>query len=157
MKLDKAQELEKLEEFIFSIDDLLEEITEKAMNQGYKLDLSMDSLGDFAKYIRNNGIQNTKEHMIDFINCWVYLGEVFRLKVPDSEWTVGLENPRNINYGLYFLTGFDENGSEFIPILYVNNFTKKVMDATDEIFFSRLIDGVVNPKPINLDYLPTEK
>lgn len=47
--------------------------------------------------------------------------------------------------------------SEFIPILYVNNFTLSTEEELDNNFFYNLIKFKTNPIIVNLDYLPTEK
>lgn len=156
-KLNKEEELEKLEEFIFYIDDLLDDIIEKARSQDFSLDLSTESLKTLSQFIKKNEIKNDKENMADFINCWVYLGEVFRRQAEGAVWTVGLDNPKNVNYGLYYLTGYDKVGSEFIPILYLNNFVSDTEGRLGNDFLYSLIDKHLHPKPVNLDYLPTEE
>ena len=93
----------------------------------------------------------------DFFNSWVYLGEVFRLQAKGAYWTVGTENPKNLNYGLEYLTGYNAIGSEFIPLLIMNNFTLSSPDRLNNNFFYELVLKRLNPKPINLDHLPTEE
>ncbi|KXT71208.1 hypothetical protein [Streptococcus cristatus] len=154
---EKKKMQEKFDEFIFYIDDLVDEIKTAANVQGFNLDLSLQSLSDLAYYIRKNNIVNDQEHIAEFLNCWVYLGEVFRLHANGAEWTVGVNEPKNINYGLYYLTGYNEIDSEFIPILYVNNFAQS-KDRLDNDFFYKLVQSSINPEPpVNLDYLPTEE
>ncbi|WP_204319091.1 hypothetical protein [Pelistega ratti] len=59
-----------------------------------------------------------------------------------------------MNYGLYFLTGYDEEMSEFIPILYVNNFTLSSIEDLDNKFFYELIEFELNPVIPDLDDFP---
>ena len=63
----------------------------------------------------------------------------------------------NLNYGLEYLTGYNTIGSEFIPLLIMNNFTLSVPDRLNNNFFYELVLKRLNPKPINLDHLPTEE
>lgn len=157
MSINKQKALEELELFIFHIDDWVEELIEKAENQGFRLDFSQESLKDLAVFVRKNNIINNRENINDFANCWIYLGEVFRKMAKNAYWTVGTEDKRNMNYGLYYLTGYDNEMSEFIPVLYLNNFTLSTEDELDNNFFYRLVEFKLNPIIPNLDYLPTEE
>lgn len=150
----KEQAREELESFLFSIDDLLKDLLGRAGQQGYHLDFSLESLTDLACYIRANAVEHSRDHVVDFTDCWIYLGEVFRQTTPGARWMLGWKNPSDITYGLYFLTGFDEIESDFIPILYVNNFTKN--QILPNHFFLNLIDNMLDPVPVDLEYLPTE-
>lgn len=128
-----------------------------ASKQGYHLDMSLESLKDFAQFVRENDVKNDPENIDDFFNSWVYLGEVFRLQAKGAYWTVGTENPKNLNYGLEYLTGYNSIGSEFIPLLIMNNFTLSSPDRLNNNFFYELVLKRLNPKPINVDQLPTEE
>lgn len=152
--MNKKDALEQLEEFLFSIDDILTDLLIQASQQGYELDFSLKSLVDLGNYLREKGIDNSEERWAEFTACWVYLGEVFRQTTPGARWMLGWKNPSDITYGLYFLTGFDEIESDFIPILYVNNFTKN--QILPNHFFLNLIDNMLDPVPVDLEYLPTE-
>lgn len=152
--MNKEDALEQLEEFLFSIDDILTDLLIQASQQGYELDFSLKSLVDLGNYLREKGIDNSEERWTEFTPCWIYLGEVFRQTTPGARWTLGWKNPSDITYGLYFLTGFDEIESDFIPILYVNNFTKN--QVLPNHFFLNLIDNMLDPVPVDLEYLPTE-
>lgn len=113
----------------------LDEIRQKASKQGYHLDMSLESLKDLAQFVRENDVKNDPENIDDFFNSWVYLGEVFRLQAKGAYWTVGTENPKNLNYGLEYLTGYNTIGSEFIPLLILNNFTLSSPDRLNNNFF----------------------
>lgn len=156
-ELNKKQAMEDFDLFLFHIDDYLDELVEKAQTQGFNLDYSLESLINLAKYIRKNKIINDRYHIADFANCWVYLGEVFRRTAPSAYWTINLDNIQNMNYGLYFLTGYDEEMSEFIPILYVNNFTLSSIEDLDNRFFYELIEFELNTIIPNLDEFQTEE
>ena len=157
MALDKEKIQENFEEFMFYIDDTLADIRQKASQQGYHLDMSLESLKDLAQFVRENDFKNDPENIDDFFNSWVYLGEVFRLQAKGAYWKVGTENPKNLNYGLEYLTGYNTIGSEFIPLLIMNNFTLSVPDRLNNNFFYELVLKRLNPRLINLDHLPTEE
>ena len=120
---------------MFYIDDTLDEIKQKASKQGYHLDMSLESLKDLAQFVRENDVKNDPENIDDFFNSWVYLGEVFRIQAKGAYWTVGTENPKNLNYGLEYLTGYNTIGSEFIPLLIMNNFTLSSPNRLNNNFF----------------------
>lgn len=155
--LNIEQAIEDFNLFLFHIDDYLDELTEKAESQGFNLDFSLESLINLAEYVRKNQIFNDKNHIADFANCWIYLGEVFRKLAPGSYWTIGLDDIKNMNYGLYFLTGYDEEMAEFIPILYLNNFTLSSPEELDNNFFYELVQFELNPIIPDLDEFPTEE
>ena len=156
-KLDTKQALEDFDNFIFNIDDWGEELINKAEQQGVILDYSLDSLKELGRFIRNNKIINNRDNISDFANCWIYLGEVFRRIAKNSYWAVGLDNPNDMNYGLYYITGHDDNLSEFIPILYLNNFTLSDKNELSDDFFYDLVSFELNPVVPSLDSFPTEK
>ena len=112
---------------------------------------------NLAQFVRDNDVKNDPENIDDFFNSWVYLGEVFRLQAKGAYWTVGTENPKNLNYGLEYLTGYNTIGSEFIPLLILNNFTLSLPDRLNNNFFYELVLKRLNPKPRNLDHLLTEE
>lgn len=155
--LNKEKAIEDFNEFLFFIDEWLDTFIAKVDVQGFTLDFSLDSLKDLAKYIRDNNIVNDRKNIEDFANCWIYLGEVFRRHAEGAYWDIGLENNKYANYGLYFLTGYDKEMSEFIPILYLNNFTLFSKEDQSNNFFYDLIEFELNPIIPDLDYLPTEK
>ena len=157
MILDKEKIQENFEEFMFYIDDTLDAIKQKASKQGYHLDMSIESLKDLAQFVRQNDVKNDPENIDYFFNSWVYLGEVFRLQAKGAYWTVGTENPKILNYGLEYLTGYNTIGSEFIPLLIMNNFTLSSPDKLNNSFFYELVLKRLNPKPKNLDDLPPEE
>ena len=57
---------ENFEEFMFYIDDTLDEIKQKASKQGYHLDMSLESLKDLAQFVRENDVKNDPENIDDF-------------------------------------------------------------------------------------------
>lgn len=75
----------------------------------------------------------------------------------NSYWKIGLDSPNDMNYGLYYITGYDDNLSEFIPILYVNNFTLSDKNELSDDFFYDLVSFELNPVVPSLDSFPTEK
>lgn len=92
--------------------------------------------------------------MVDFTDCWTYLGDVFRQTALGVRWLLGFQHPKHLNYCLYYLTGGDKAGSKFILLLYVSNF---IRGQLDQAFFQRLIENTLHPISVNSDYLPMEE
>lgn len=62
MALEKEKIQENFEEFMFYIDDTLDEIKQKASKQGYHLDMSLESLKDLTQFVRENDVKNDPEN-----------------------------------------------------------------------------------------------
>ena len=118
--LDLESENEKLNLFLFEMDDRQEAFVEKLEEQGYSLDYTLDSVAYLERYIQANYAQiEWKNKTNDAIelrgDCWSYLGETFR-KTYGGGWRVSAEGPENVNYGKWVIEGFDDKGTEFEPL-----------------------------------------
>ena len=51
MALEKEKIQENFEEFMFYIDDTLDAIKQKASKQGYRLDMSLESMKDLVQFV----------------------------------------------------------------------------------------------------------
>ncbi len=152
-KLNKEIEQEKLQQFIFEIDDILEAFIEELNQEGYELDYTLESLSVLEKFILNKDITNQDEHINIRTNCWIYLGETFRHIAQKGVWEVSMNDDNTINYGLYVVTNYNEEKTEFVPIRYIKTFIIR----KEQGFFKSVIKNHINPDLLDLDNFPTEK
>jgi hypothetical protein len=150
--LDKNEEQEKLQQFIFEIDDILEEFINNLANKGYDLDYSFESMDVLEKFILNENITNADKDLDIRTDCWIYLGESFRKIAKKGIWKVSMDKDNSINYGLYVIANYNDEGTEFVPSRYIKAFIlKKKVGILKSVILNHL-----NPEKINLDDIPTE-
>lgn len=151
--LNKEEEEEKLQHFIFSIDDRMENFVDKLSKEGYELDYSLSSLDELERYMIKEQIDNSDENLEIRTDCWIYLGEVFRIQSKKAIWEVSLNKENTANHGLYVLKGHSDKGLEFVPIRYIKAFIlKKKIGLLKSVFTNHL-----SPLELNLDEFPTEE
>ncbi|WP_404811631.1 hypothetical protein ACIRNY_07020 [Capnocytophaga canimorsus] len=152
-RLNKKIEQEKLQQFIFEIDDILEKFIDELNQEGYDLDYTLESLSTLEKFILNKDITNQDEHINIRTNCWIYLGETFRRIAQKGIWEVSMNDDNTMNYGLYVIAHYNEEETEFVPIRYIKAFIIK----KEQGFLKSVIKNHINPDVIDLDNFPTEK
>jgi hypothetical protein len=101
-KKEKEEKLENFKTWITFIDDRVndwkKEIPEDIVKQ---LDWSLESLHEVERYILNN---YTREHILNQENKKAidalasYIGETFRLHLPNARWNLELDDKRNIDF-----------------------------------------------------------
>lgn len=115
------EEVEKFEQFLFEMDDVLEEFVGTAAQAGFDLNYSTESLADLEKFI----IANRDGSDRSFDNRAArYLGEVFR-KVVGGKWELCLKNPKYMYFKLPVVSGYSAHPIEFCPIEMIANFKAK--------------------------------
>ena len=139
--LDKANE-EKFEQFLFHCDDYLENIIERAKNQGYIFDYSFETLKDIENYINKS---NTTIEDDDYNDLSAYLGEVVRLKY-GGKWACCLDKKNNsLYYGFPVIDGHSAFDVVFSPFHLIKAYILRKKPN----LFSEAIENQVNPKQIN--------
>lgn len=147
--LSRVELEEKFENFLFNIDDYLDNIIAKAVSQGYNFDYSLDSLKDVENYIIKNNITIDDD---DYNDLSAYLGEVLRLKY-GGNWICNLDKENNsLSYGFPVIEGHSIPDVLFSPFHVMKAFflRKKVN------LFYEAIESQVNPKDIDWSQFPTE-
>lgn len=147
-----AQELEeKFENFIFHIDDYLEDFIERADEQGYDLDYSIRSLSDLEDYLTKNKIDQDSDDVND---AAAYFGEVVRTSY-GGNWICSLDKEHNsLYYGKPVITGHTEpKDLQLSPFDSVLTF---VIRPRENHFF-KVLKNHIDPKELDLDKFPTEK
>jgi hypothetical protein len=110
---------EKFENFLFNIDEYLENIIDKGNIQGYNFDYSLNSLNDIESYIIKN---NTTVNDDDYNDLAAYLGEVIRLKY-GGKWICNLDNVNNsLYYGFPVIEGHSIPDVLFSPFHLIKAF-----------------------------------
>ncbi|MDH2436135.1 hypothetical protein QCD60_26750 [Pokkaliibacter sp. MBI-7] len=113
---EEKSDLEKFQDFMFEMSDVLELFISTASENGYILDYSLDSLEHL--------IDSTEEKNVNFMNrCARYLGEVFRKEL-GGYWDIDLENPVNLYYKLPVIAKFIATAPDctFCPLMVVRNY-----------------------------------
>jgi hypothetical protein len=146
-------EQDEFENFLFYIDDYLEEFINETNSLGYSLNFSIESLENLEEYIIVQNITNEVYDDEKRFKCWVYLGELFRKLSKKAYWMISNSSDNSANLGLYVLTGYDEIGVEFVPIRYIRAFIIKKKKG----FFKDLINSHIAPIPLDLNKFPNEE
>lgn len=112
-------DLEKSQDFMFGMSDVLESFISIANMNGYILDYSLDSLENLEHLM-----DSTEEKNDNFMNrCARYLGEVFRKELGGG-WDIDLENPVNYYYKLPVIAKFSTTAPDltFFPLIIIRNY-----------------------------------
>lgn len=112
------EELQKFENFLSEMEDVLKAFVATASQDGLNLDYSLDSLADLERLITANSERS--DHTLDN-RVARYLGEVFRKHV-GGKWELCLKNPRYMYFKLPVVSGYSKHPIEFCPIEIVANF-----------------------------------
>jgi hypothetical protein len=119
--VDESEQLEKFEQYLFEMDDVLEDFTGESQALGYEMDYSLESLDGLERLLieKDAGDQSQLKN-----RAARYLGEVFRRNV-GGKWELCLKDPKYLYYGLPVLTAYSSTGIEFCPIELIENFMFK--------------------------------
>lgn len=152
MKQFTVKELEdKFENFIFNIDDYLENIQDKAKLQGLDFDLSMKSINLIEEYITRN---DTTIEDDDYNDLSAYLGEVVRRNFKNAQWKCNLDKENNsIYYGFPIVEGHSSEGILLSPFHMVKAF---ILRKKKRLLF-QIIENQINPNLIDWSDFPTEE
>lgn len=146
------KELEEMfENFLFSVDDYMDNILEKTKEQGYILDFSLQSLANVEKYLVQNRIRANDD---DINDSAAYLGEVIR-KTIGGRWTCSLDLKNNsIYYGRPVITEYTTpKDLEFSPFDCILNY----LADPEPGYFIKAVTNDLEDEPLNLDDIPTEE
>lgn len=133
---------EKFENFIFNVDDYIEDLESRTEKYGLKLDFSLDSLKEIEKYILKKNIKIDDDEY-DYIAA--YLGEVivknFKLK-----WQCNLDKINNsLYYGFPVLEGLSKKDVLYSPFHIIKAFILRHKEG----LIINSIESLVNPEPID--------
>lgn len=106
------EELDEFQEFLVEMDDVLDPFIESATQAGYKLDYSLDSLGELERLYLDRHAQEDEQLLLN--RCARYLGELFRLTV-GGRWQL-CTTPRGVYFKLPIIADYSDRGLEYCPI-----------------------------------------
>lgn len=133
---DIAGSLEKFQDFLIEMDDVLELFVATAQKAGFQLDYSLSSVDSLERFISEH---NSRTNDSQFENRAArYLGEVFRKNL-GGKWELCIKDSRHLYYKLPVITGHATMPIEFCPIEVVSGF----IAAKTPGLFRRAIDGHV--------------
>jgi hypothetical protein len=125
---------EKFEQFLFEMDDVLEQFLAYAAAGGFILDYSLASLNTLEQLLlipkspeESSRVQNRAAR---------YLGEVFRKQL-GGKWMLCDRGPRYVYQGLPVIGGHSDKHIEFCPIHTIGNFAR----TSKEGLFRRALEG----------------
>ncbi|MET4141981.1 hypothetical protein [Pedobacter sp. UYP1] len=149
MKVNKEEELEKFEIWLFEMDDRLEPLLDYAEKKGYSLDYSLDSLAIFEKFVESEKINF--DHDL-FITCARYLGEVV-VKTFNGKWSLDIEDPNSLYFKKPVVINYSKYGTIFSPINILKNYTREYKKG----LLLKAILSDIEPGTFNLNNYPTEE
>jgi hypothetical protein len=113
------QDYEKFNQFIFSIDDSIEEVIALGDANDIKIDFSESLPKRLEELIEKIDLQRSNNRMINVFGQ--FLGEYFR-KTMGGQWSLGDDPGSSISFGQPVISGFNSIGHVFNPIRIVRNF-----------------------------------
>jgi len=118
-----AEDQEKFEQFVFEMDDVLEDFVSGARHAGFALDYSMESLDVFERYLAavSKGSQDSETEN----RAARYLGEVFRKNI-GGQWELCAKGPNYLFFKLPVIGGYSDRSTEFCPIEVLGNFLQRM-------------------------------
>ncbi len=153
MAINEIEAKEKFEKFLMEMDDQLESLEDIASSKNINLDLtisSVDKLEKLFNLMATNLDKNTKDSLI--VTFARYLGEIVR-NTYGGQWTLPLDDPKNINFNTPVITGHTQGGLEFAPISVMRAFALRRNPGT----LKRAIDADININPVDLNGLIEEE
>jgi hypothetical protein len=121
-QLATAEELNKFQQFLFEMDDVLEPFLAEANAAGYELDYSLNSLCILEEYLLSKTDDAKDGELLN--RAARYVGEVFRKNV-GGRWQLCLKDPEYLYFKLPVISGYSDKPIEFCPLEIVKNFTHK--------------------------------
>jgi hypothetical protein len=140
----RAREQEKFEQFLFEMDDVLNQFVDAAAAAGFELDYSFDSLDVLERYCLARKTSNSADD--SFVSAAArYYGEVVR-KVYGGKWYLEIDNPKHLLYGLPVLVGYAPSRVKLSPHQTIRMFAK----GKPAGFLKRVIDTDRQPRVLDL-------
>lgn len=156
LKFNLEDENEKLNLFLFEMDDLQEAFVEQAEAEGYTLDLSLDSLDELERYVIDTQVtfEDTSDAALaQRTNCWCYLGEVVRENC-GGHWAFSANEENSVNWGMYVITGHSPvEGVEFEPLGTLKGF---ILHGTPG-GLRAAVEADINPEEIDFSDIEEDK
>jgi hypothetical protein len=149
MKLSEIELEEKFENFLFNIDEYLDNIVAKAESQGYNFNYNLENLKDMESYITKN---STTVDDDDYNDLSAYLGEVLRLN-HGGKWICNLDKDNNsLSYGFPVIEGHSVADVLFSPFHVVKAF---ILRKKINLFYEA-IESQVHPQDIDWSQISNE-
>ena len=150
---DKAQALEKFDEFLMIFDEQTDALENDAANRGIVLDFSiasLEKLEQFFPMMADGADKDMTNRLIVYFAR--YLGEIVRTNF-GGKWVLSLDNPKNVNFNTPVIVGHTPmEDLEFSPIGVMRAFALKRQSG----MLWRAIDADINPNPLDLSELVEE-
>lgn len=153
----REEEEDKLQIFLFNMDEEEVGFIAQARAEGYELNAehTLGSLNELERYLLEKNI-NFQDPSVEALNartlCWYYLGEVVRMNY-GGNWEFSMSEDNTMYWGRYVIEGHTPvPGVQFEPMGLVARFLRKRNPGT----FLRSINSQVNPEPVDFSEFPDE-
>jgi hypothetical protein len=141
-KLSEA-DCEKFNQFIFSIDDSIEELLSLGRKNDISIDYSDTGLISLEALIVKLDVAKSDNHLINIMGQ--FLGEYFRKKM-GGQWSLGDDPDSSISFNQPVIAGFNSVGFVFNPIRIIRNFVGRRMPG----LLARAVDAQKGADDLNL-------
>jgi hypothetical protein len=150
--LDREIEEDKFQTFLVEIDDIIDEFIEEAERFGFDFDFSEYSLDMLENYYLRREPELDKDEkrkgaFIEAAAC--YLGETL-IKHYGGAWTLAIDDPKDLYYGMPVITGHSKYDIEFCPHEKIRMFVRQKKMG----FLRRVILNHINPIDDLADLVP---
>lgn len=146
--VNREAEKDRFQLFLMNIDDVIDDFIEEAKLFGVALDFSESSLETLEAYYlrRESELNKNDKKKSSFIESAArYLGETL-IKIYGGKWTLAIDDPKDLYYGLPVIIGHSKYDVEFCPHQIFRMFTRKRKSG----FFRQVIQNHINPIKLEL-------
>ena len=145
-KKEKEEKLENFQTWVTFIDDRVNDWKKKLPeNIAKQFDWSLKSLDEIEQYIlsnytRENVLLQENKEAIDAMAS--YIGETFRLNLPNARWNLELDDKRNIDFNVPTVVTIPQAGAPINPfpmiLLILNDksgsILKEIFEGTKSVY-----------------------
>lgn len=150
--LDRVVANDKFQRFLIIKEDIIDDFIEEAENFGVEFDFSEYSLDMLEAYYlkRESELNQDEKRKGSFIEAAAcYLGETLK-KHYGGAWTLNIDDPKNLFYGMPVIVGHAKSGVEFCAHQVFRMFTRQKKLG----FLRKVIQAQVNPIDKLADLVP---
>jgi hypothetical protein len=153
MAFDRKSAEEQFDNFLMSMDDQIDWLSEKAEEHGIELDVGLDDLSKLENLFDLLSDGKNKDYVSRLVVTFArFLGEIVRENY-GGKWTLPLDDEKNINFNTPVIVGHVPiDGLEFAPLSVMRAYALRRKQGT----LRRAVDAQINPKPVDLSGLEEE-
>ncbi|WP_080409427.1 hypothetical protein [Burkholderia ubonensis] len=153
MAFDRKSAEEEFDNFLMTMDDQLDWLSEKAGEHGIELNVKPDDFPGLEKLFDLLSGGKDKDYVSGLVVTFArFLGEIVRENY-GGKWVLPLDDEKNVNFNTPVIVGHTPiDGLEFAPLSVMRAYALRRKPGT----LQRAVDAQVNPKPVDLSGLAEE-